>query len=336
MARFLAADLGGTKSSLWLFEQAGAGRETLLEATVASEAYAGAGDVVSAFLAGRGADAAAIAIAGPVVEGRARPPNLPWVVDRDALARLPGLGRVELLNDLAATALGIAEIDDSRFATLNEGRKGGGTIAVIAAGTGLGEAALVADGDRLVAMPSEGGHADFGPGNETEVELLGFLAKRHGHVSWERLVSGPGLCAIHEFLVQSGRGEASAALAARMAAGDPAAAIAEAALSGADPSASAALDIFVRLYGAEAGNLALKVFATGGVYLAGGIAPKILPRLREGPFLQGFLAKGRHADLLAAMPVKVILEQKAALLGAARRAQALVAGADRGGESGRR
>lgn len=336
MALILAADLGGTKSSLRLHDTEGGARRVLAQDTLASGRFPDAVSVLAAFLRGAKVDAAAVAIAGPVVDGRSETPNLPWIVEREGLAQALGTGRVELLNDLAATALGIAELDASRLATLNEGRDRGGTIAVIAAGTGLGEAALVADGERRIAMPSEGGHADFGPGDETEVALLGFLSKRHGHVSWERVVSGPGLCAIHEFLVQSGRGEASAALAARMAAGDPAAAIAEAALAGDDPAAGAALDMFVRLYGAEAGNLALKVLATGGVYLAGGIAPKILPRLRSGPFLEGFLGKGRHAGLLAAMPVQVILDPGAALLGAARRAEALLGDESAGAGTNRR
>lgn len=268
MTLLLAADMGGTKSNLWLFERKGGHREIRHEVTLRSADFPNARSVVAAFLKGARVDAAAVAIAGPVREGRAETPNLPWEVE---------------------------------------------------------QAAIVTDGDRQVALPSEGGHADFAPGNETEIALLQYLARRYGHVSWERVVSGPGLHAIYDFIIDTSRGEPSDELAARMVLSDPSAAIAQAALEGSNAAAAQALDIFVRLYGAEAGNLALKFLATGGVYVAGGIAPKILARLRSNRFMEGFLAKGRHSDLLAAIPVKVVLEPKAALLGAARRAEALAA-----------
>lgn len=321
----LAADMGGTKSSLWLFERENGRRETRDAARLRSADYPNARSVLAAFLKGRRVQAAAVAIAAPVRDGRAETPNLPWEVEHAALARVLGTDRVELINDLAATAYGIADVGPEALATLNEGRPGTGAIAIIAAGTGLGEAALLREGARQVAVPSEGGHADFGPSNEIEIALLQYLAQRHAHVSWERVVSGPGLRAIYDFLIETGRGEPSDTLAARMAAGDPPAAIAQAALEGGDAAAAQALEIFVRLYGAEAGNLALKFLATGGVYVAGGIAPKILARLRSGAFMEGFLAKGRHSSLLQAIAVKVVLEPKAALFGAARRAEALAA-----------
>lgn len=321
----LATDMGGTKSSLWLFERKHGRREIRDAAELRSADYPDARSVVAAFLKGRRVQAAAVAIAAPVRDGRAETPNLPWEVEQPALAQVLGTDRVELINDLAATAYGIADVGPEALATLNEGRPGTGAIAIIAAGTGLGEAALLREGERQVALPSEGGHADFGPGNEIEIALLQYLARRHAHVSWERVVSGPGLRAIYEFLIETGRGEPSDTLAARMAAGDPPAAIARAALGGDDAAAAQALEIFVRLYGAEAGNLALKFLATGGLYVAGGIAPKILARLRSGPFMEGFLAKGRHSDLLQAITVRVVLEPKAALFGAARRAEALAA-----------
>lgn len=328
MALLLAADLGGTKSNLWLFERRGGQRVTRAEATLASADYADACAVIAAFLAAEPVQAAAVAIAGPVLAGRAETPNLPWVVEQQAIAHLLGLdaGKVELLNDLAATAHGLAELGPDGLATLNEGRPGQGPLAVIAAGTGLGEAGLLRLGGREIALPTEGGHADFAPGNEVEVALLQHLAARHGHVSWERVVSGPGLRAIHGFLVSTGRAAPSAALAARMRDGDASAAIAQAGQDGSDASAALALEIFGRLYGAEAGNLALKLLATGGVYVAGGIAPKILGSLRAGPFMAGFLGKGRHARLMQDMPVRVVLEPRTALLGAARRAEAYGAG----------
>jgi glucokinase len=321
----LAADMGGTKSNLWLFERKDGHREIRDAAELRSADFPNARSVVAAFLKGRRVQAAAVAIAAPVRDGRAETPNLPWEVEQAALARVLGTDRVELINDLAATAYGIADVGPEALATLNEGSPGTGAIAIIAAGTGLGEAAMLREGEGQVALPSEGGHADFGPGNEIEIALLQYLAQRHAHVSWERVVSGPGLRAIYDFLIETGRGEPSGTLAARMAAGDPSAVIAQAALEGSDAAAAQALKIFVRLYGAEAGNLALKFLATGGVYVAGGIASKILARLRSGPFMEGFLAKGRHADLLRAIAVKVVLEPKAALFGAARRAEALVA-----------
>lgn len=325
MTLLLAADMGGTKSSLWLFECRNGGREIRDEATLRSADFPDAGSVVAAFLKGTRVEAAAVAIAAPVRDGRAETPNLPWVVEQAAIARMLRTDRVELINDLAATVYGITDVGSGELARLNEGRRGTGAIAVIAAGTGLGEAAMVRDGDRRVALPSEGGHADFAPGNEIEIALLQYLARRHPHVSWERVVSGPGLRAIYDFLIETGRGKLSGALAAQMAAGDPPAVIAQAALAGSDAAASQALEIFVRLYGAEAGNLALQFLATGGVYVAGGIAPRILARLRSGPFMEGFLAKGRLSNLLQAIPVQVVLEPRTALFGAARRAEALAA-----------
>jgi len=257
------------------------------------------------------------------------------VVERTKLARTLGTERVELINDLVATAYGVAELGPDALAMLNEGTPAaGGAIAVIAAGTGLGEAILVNTGSQRIALPSEGGHADFAPGDEVEIELLRYLAGCHGHVSWERVVSGPGLHAIYCFLLESGRGEKNRELAAHMAAGDPAAVVAEAAMAQTDSTASRALDIFMRAYGAESGNLALKALATGGVYVAGGIAPKILERLRAGLFLRGFVGKGRHTELLRRIPVAVALEPRVALFGAAQRAVELSLA--RAGGSGRR
>ncbi len=331
MALLLAADIGGTKSNLWLFEQREGGRDTRAEASVHSAEFADAQSMLAAFARGARIDAAAVAIAAPVIDARAAPPNLPWVVDEAAIADALGTSRVELLNDLAATALGVEALAPDQLHMLNAGQRRAGPVVLIAAGTGLGEAAVIDDGGRQVVVPTEGGHADFAPGNAEDIALLQYLAARHAHVSWERVVSGPGLAAIHEFIVDRGhvtRGDAPAQLPL---ADDRAAAIAQAALDGTDEAASRALDMFVRLYGAEAGNLALKFLATGGVYVAGGIAPKILPRLAGGLFMQGFLAKGRHSGLMARIPVHVVLEPKAALLGAARRAEALAsAGASPG------
>lgn len=323
MALLLAADIGGTKSNLLLFEQDAGLRRVRREATLRSAEHLDAISVVRKFVGTDTVAAAAIAIAGPVVDGRAETPNLPWVVEQREIARTLGIDRVELLNDLAATAYGVRDLGPQAWSVINEGIISPGLIAVIAAGTGLGEAAVVESDTGPIALPSEGGHADFAPGDETEIELLRWLAARYGHVSWERVVSGPGLQAIYQFLLDSGRGSTSNELAARMKTGDASAVISEAGLARSDPTASLALDIFVRAYGAEAGNLALKTFALGGVYVAGGIAPKILDRSRSGTFMRGFLGKGRYSNLLSRVPVRVVLDPKTALRGASLRAARL-------------
>ena len=254
-------------------------------------------------------------------QGRCETTNLPWVIVSRSLATLLGLGRAGLLNDLEANAWGLDELGPADFLPLNPGAPGvAGNSAIISAGTGLGEAGLFWDGGRHIPFATEGGHADFGPGNDIEDELLRYLRERHGRVSWERVVSGPGLVAIYSFLKETGRGSAQVALGSNSAEGDPAAAISRAAIEGRCPLASQALDIFVSLYGAEAGNLALKTMAVGGVYVGGGIAPRISERLIAGPFMESFLAKGRMRSLLESMPVQVVLNESTALLGAARHA----------------
>jgi len=327
MALLLAADIGGTKANLWLFEQHAGRRDTRAEASVHSADFHDAQSMLAAFAGAARVDAAAVAIAAPVIAAHAAPPNLPWIVEQEAIARALGTPRVELLNDLAATALGITGLTRDQLHTLNAGQRRPGPVVLIAAGTGLGEAAIIDDGGRQIVVPTEGGHADFAPGTAEDVALLQYLSGRHAHVSWERVVSGPGLAAIHAFITERGRGVVAKPAASRDVQGDTAAAIAHLALIDKDAAAVQAMDMFVRLYGAEAGNLALKFLATGGVYVAGGIAPKILAHLAGGGFMQGFLAKGRHADLMAGIPVHVVLEPKAALLGAARRAEALTGAA---------
>jgi glucokinase len=319
----LAGDVGGTSTRLALFELDAAGPRPTVEARLASREFAGLEAAVAAFLAEHPAnlEAAGFGVAGPVVDGRVVTTNLPWGVDAAALAASIGLPRVTLLNDLTATAFGLAALEPSDLRTLQSGEPGAtGTVAVIAAGTGLGEAALFWDGERHHPAPSEGGHADFAPRDPLEQELLTYLMARFGHVSYERIVSGPGLVNVYEFLRDSGRFGESAAIAERLASGDPAAAIASAALAREDRLCEAALGLFTRVYGAEAGNLALKLLATGGVYVGGGIAPKILPALEAGPFLEAFLEKGRLRPLMERMPLHVILTGRAALLGAARAA----------------
>lgn len=317
----LAGDIGGTKTNLALFTDVGGHLEPEQSRSFPSRQYGSLEAIVEEFRRENPANltAACFGIAGPVAEGRVQTTNLPWTVDAGELARMLGLSTIRLINDLEATAYGIHSLPEEAFETLNEGNaRRQGTIAVIAAGTGLGEAALIWDGRRYRAISSEGGHADFAPRNSLEIELLRHLSQKFGHVSYERLLSGAGQSAIYQFLRDTGRGEEPAWLREALAKGDPNAVITEMALSGRSELCGKALDLFVSMVGAEAGNLALKFLAHGGVYVGGGIAPKILTKLRDGTFLKAFTEKGRLGALLSSMPVRVILEPRAALFGAAR------------------
>jgi glucokinase len=224
-----------------------------------------------------------------------------------------------LVNDLEATGYGLLHLEDSQLAVLQQGEifRTSGNIAVIAAGTGLGESALIATGRAWHALASEGGHSDFAPRGKEQIDLLDFLAREFDHVSFERVLSGPGLRNIYHFLTADSPDKIPAWLAEQMRSEDPSAAISEAALAGKDPTCVHALEMFVEIYGAEAANLALKFLAMGGVYLGGGIAPKILPILQQGGFMRAFLDKGRFKSTLERIPVRVSLNPAAALLGAA-------------------
>jgi len=317
----LAGDIGGTKTVLALFDGRAGPLMPVREATLASRQYARFEDVLQTFLGDRAPGAIAAAcfgVAGPVVDGRVVTTNLPWQLDEAALLLTIPTTRVRLLNDLEATAHGVLGLGPESLYTLQPGRSRTGNIAVIAAGTGLGEALLVWDGSHHLVTASEGGHADFGPRSEIEVDLLQFLRKDHVHVSYERVVSGPGLRDIYRFVRATSGLTEPAWLTERMATGDPSAAIAAAGLGSEDVNAMRALEIFVSAYGAEAGNLALKGLAVGGVFVAGGIAPKILPRLGDGRFVDSVSSKGRMAELLADIPIQVVLESRTALLGAAQ------------------
>jgi glucokinase len=260
--------------------------------------------------------AAAIAVAGPVLDGAVVMTNLGWRLDEPTLSATLGGARVRLLNDLEAAAYGVVALAPSDFRALADppvtGRR---NVAVIAAGTGLGEALLVWDGDTPIAVPSEGGHADFAPRDETELALLAWLGRSREHVSWEHVLSGPGILWTYEFLRDTGRGVEPAALRAQLAAAvEPAIVITRAALTGEFPICVRTLEVFVRAYGAEAGNLALKGLALGGVYVAGGIAPDVLDGPWRDRFMQGFVEKGRYADLMKRIPVRVVLSEKASLV----------------------
>lgn len=272
--------------------------------------------------------AACFGVAGPVIENHAQTTNLPWVVDGAAIAKRFGIPRVQLLNDLEATAYGILLLRPDEVEMLNPGTppKKRQALALIAAGTGLGEAILFWDGKSYRPMPSEGGHTDFAPNNDYEIELLRYLRSQFLHVSYERILSGPGLLAIYEYVRDTKKNEPTW-LAEKIKVGDPAAEIAEAGLKGQAEIAKQSLELFAAIYGAEAGNLALKALSLDGVYVAGGMAPKLIKKLQDGTFMKAFVNKGRYKRLLSNMPVKVVMNQQTALLGAASVAAALSQGA---------
>jgi glucokinase len=325
----LAGDIGGTKTVIALFEEkAGALHETQAE-TFPSQSHASLEEILEKFLNAR-ADlklrTACFGVAGPVIDGKSKITNLPWQMAEATLAAAIGVKRVKLLNDLEAAAYGMLQLQPDEFCVLNEGAKPlrQGNIAVIAAGTGLGEALLIWDGERHIAVASEGGHADFAPRDALEIRLFTHLNdKYHEHVSYERVLSGPGLFDFYTFLRRESGVAEPAWLSEQLADGDPSAAVTEAALAAKDPVCVETLERFASLYGAEAGNIALKCLAVGGVLVGGGIAPKILPALQAGAFMKGFTDKGRYRTMMQSMPVKVALNPRAPLIGAAHYASQL-------------
>ena len=317
----LAGDIGGTNARLAYFQPQNGRFQLVSERVFPSRDHRGLGEIVKQFLdeSGTRPEAACFGIAGPVRNGRVETSNLPWVIEQSVLANQIHLAATLLINDLEASAWGIGALGMEDLVTLNPGAGSvAGNQAVVAPGTGLGEAGLFWDGSRHHVFACEGGHTDFAPRGELQIELLRFLAAKFGHVSYERILSGPGLVNVYEFLCASGCGKQSAELSAAMEGGDPAAAISQAALSGNDSLAGKALDLWIAVYGAETSNLGLKIMSTGGLFLAGGISPKILPRLSGTLFMEAFLDKGRMRPLVEAMPVHVVTNEKAGLLGAAR------------------
>jgi glucokinase len=321
----LAGDIGGTKVNLGCFELEGRKLKLTREGTRPSHGYARLQDLVKEFLVEIGnpkIERACFGIAGPVRKGVAHVTNLPWKVDSREMSTELNLGPVSLLNDLEANGYGLAELPAGDLHSLNEGEHDAtGNAAIISAGTGLGEAGLFWDGQKFQVFASEGGHSDFAPLTKLDAELFSHLNDRFGHVSWEKVLSGHGLENIYMFLRDTKRGEepaeVSEEIAAALAKGDAGAVISQAALKRKSARCVQALEMFSIYYGSEAGNLALKLMSTGGLYLGGGIAPKILSFLETGSFLSAFLSKGRMRPLLEAMPVRVILNPKTALLGAA-------------------
>ncbi|MBI4674628.1 MAG: glucokinase [Chloroflexi bacterium] len=328
----LAGDIGGTSTRLALFEVRGGQLAQILSEKFSSRAYKGLNEIVSEFMRANPikVEHAAFGIAGPVRKGRVEATNLPWVVDAAALASELVTANVSLLNDLEANTYGIFELAPKDFAVINPGSPAeGGNIGVISAGTGLGEAGATWDGARFIVFATEGGHADFAPRDELEIDLLLYVQKRlEGRVSYERLLSGPGLYTIYEFLRDTERGVEEAWLRDELGDNDAAALIGQYGMEGKSELCMRALDLFVSIYGAEAGNLALKLMASRGIFVGGGIAPKILTKMQSGLFMDAFSAKGRFEELLRAIPVRVLLNDQAALLGAARYA-GLQAGLER-------
>ena len=323
----LAGDIGGTKTALALFDKGERGLVPVRDETLSSRGFPTLEAAIEQFLAAGPRppiEAVCLGVAGPVVDGRCVATNLPWVIDERALAAAIPARRVRLLNDLEVAAHGVMALPEGELRTLQSGAPRRGHMVLIAAGTGLGEALIVQDdGDRRLVIASEGGHADFAPRDGLEDDLLRFLRKEFGRVSLERILSGPGLFNVYRFLRDTGWAREAPEVADRMRAGDPSAVVTEMALAGRDPMCAKALDMFVSVYGAEAGNLALKAMAVGGVYIGGGIAPRILPRLTDGGFIAAFRDKGRLAGLMDAMPVRVALNPRAPLLGAAQVASTL-------------
>ncbi len=323
----LGGDIGGTKTVLGLFADTGSGLRLVEERVYASQEHGEFEEILSTFLNAQAepyVQAACFGVAGPVIDGACAATNLPWHISEMGLAEALRTPKVKLVNDLAAMAYGVLFLDDGEFAILNTGasQKRQGHIAVIAAGTGLGEAFLYWDGQRHYPIGTEGGHSTFAPNSEREIELLNFLrAKYGGHVSFERVLSGPGLYHIYEFLRETAAEPEPEWLAEQCRTGDPSAAISEAGLSGKDAVCATTLEMFASIYGAEAGNLALKVLATGGVVLGGGIAPKILPVLQNGSFMRGYAEKGRFSQLLGRNEVRVALNPRTPLIGAAHLAR---------------
>jgi len=318
--KVLAGDVGGTKTSLAIFEVEGSKIDTLALEKYPSQQFGSLDEIVRRFsnTNGNKCEFASFGIAGPVRDGKSETTNLPWLVDAQSLASAMGFRKVWLMNDLEANAWGISALEEKDFFVLNEGKPNrSGNASIISAGTGLGQAGLYWDGKRYQPFASEGGHADFAPHSDLEISLLQYLKHRYTHVSWERVVSGMGLVNIYEFLREHRNYETPSWLGDEMQSGDSAAAISQAAQTNRCPVCSESLELFIHLYGAEAGNHALKIMATGGVFIGGGIAPKILDKLKGPAFMRAFQSKGRMESLMRDMPIKVILNDLTALYGPA-------------------
>lgn len=317
----LAGDIGGTKTVLALYDPQVGPRQPIHKTVYPSRQFDSLEAIVDTYLRAhdRNVSHAAFGVAGPIVEDRAEITNLPWVIDRRRLVTRFSFHDVHLLNDLEAVATAVPILVGEDVVVLNEGKADHeGAIGVIAPGTGLGEGFLVWDGQAYRAFPCEGGHTDFAPVGDLQQALLAYLQKKMEHVSYERVCSGIGIPNLYDFLRDSGRYEEPRELARRLSeAHDRTPLIVQYAQNHETPICVATLQLFVDILAREAGNLALKVLATGGVYLGGGIPPRILPQLQDGAFLDAFVSKGRFRDLLKNVPVKVICRKDTGLVGVA-------------------
>lgn len=315
----LAGDIGGTKTLLALYQQQEAGLNCYKKQQYVSADFASFDEIVTDFVAGEKVDKVCIGVAGPVIDGVCRTTNLPWVLKATEIAGQTLASQVVLLNDLEAMAWGVLNLPAQDFVELNESAtEKSGNVAVLAAGTGLGEAIAAWDGQKYHVIATEGGNTDFAPNNEEEIALLRYLMGKYpDHVCYERVLSGTGLVNLYGFLRTIAYAPINPETDQRMSSEDPASVISALGMSGKDVLCHKALSMFCRIYGAEAANLALKCLPYRGVILAGGIAAKILPFIQQGVFMQGFLAKGRYQSVLQPISVKVCLNSEAALWGAA-------------------
>jgi len=318
--KILAGDIGGTKTRLGLFSVSKNRPCLISEKTFASGEYKNLEDILADFIGkDRNISSACLAIAGPLVGPIiSRTTNLPWIIHKNSIQKNFSLPKLEIINDLVANAYGLSLLEESDFAILNKGIPKKGNSGLISAGTGLGMAMLCWNGKEHIFSPSEGGHVGFAPGNALEIELLQYLFERFGHVSYERVLSGQGLLNIYDFLKHSGRfGAEPKWLSEKMCHGNPASAIASTAPLKKNRICSMTMDMFASIYGSAAGNLALNVMAVKGIYIGGGIAPKIIWKLNDGSFMTSFTNKGRFSQFMTRIPVKVILNDRAAIMGAA-------------------
>lgn len=317
----LAGDVGGTKARLALYELRDGSFSRRQTETFNSASFSGLEEVVQIFLRKHQARVSKVCIGvpAPIVEGKARPANLAWELDEARLAQTLGINAVRLVNDLVATTAALPFLREEDLVVLHRGELSGKEkiFGVLAPGTGLGEGFLVRGPHENEVIASEGGHVDFAPTNEVEIALLQYLLAKHKRVSYERVLSGPGLISIYDFLKETGRGHEPPELAVRMRGEDHAAVISQAALDHEFEICAQALDIFVSVLGAQAGNMVLTVWATGGIYLGGGMPPKILPKLKDGTIVSSYLRKGRLSNFVSKTPLYVIRDDHAALLGAA-------------------
>lgn len=313
----LAADIGGTKTNIALYQADSSGLKMINQKRYASKDHSSLNDIIHDFSGSNLPDRISAAVAGPVVNGKSKLTNLPWILDSEAMSKEMKVP-VCFINDLEATAYGMAGLDKDELTTLAEGEAGSkGNIAIIAPGTGLGEAGLFWDGQRYHPFATEGGHSDFSPRTSTDVDIFYFLQKQFGHVSWERVVSGMGIKNIFHFLTDSRKEQIPEWLSQRMQDEDPAAVISQAALHHEDLFCAETMELFVRYLATEAASLVLKLMATGGLYLAGGIPPKIVPLLQTDSWTKNFDNNGRMHELSDRIPVHVVLNDKMALQGAA-------------------